>query len=152
MMLAHFATTLLGALLALVTIIDLRTMRIPDALNAALVVSGLAVNWILHRTIVDALIGAVAGYAAIYVLNMAYRALRGGDGMGMGDAKLLAGAGAWLGWMGLPFVALLGSAAGIIFVAIQRIRGRTLHAQDALAFGPFLCVGIFVVWLVQTYA
>lgn len=152
MTLVHFATTLLAALLALVTIIDLRTMRIPDVLNAALVVSGLAVNWILHRTIVDVLIGAVAGYAAIYVLNAVYRALRGGDGMGMGDAKLLAGAGAWLGWVGLPFVALLGSAAGIIFVAIQRIRGRTLHARDALAFGPFLCVGIFVVWLVQAYA
>ncbi len=152
MTLVHFATTLLAALLALVTIIDLRTMRIPDVLNAALVVSGLAVNWILHRTIVDALVGAVAGYAAIYALNAVYRALRGGDGMGMGDAKLLAGAGAWLGWVGLPFVALLGSAVGIIFVAIQRLRGRTLHARDALAFGPFLCVGIFVVWLAQAYA
>ncbi|HVK80193.1 MAG TPA: A24 family peptidase [Verrucomicrobiae bacterium] len=152
MILVHFATLLLAALLALVTIIDLRTMRIPDVLNAALVVSGLVVNWILHRAIVDALIGAVAGYAAIYVLNMVYRALRGGDGMGMGDAKLLAGGGAWLGWIGLPFVALLGSAAGIIFVSVQRIRGRTLQAQDALAFGPFLCVGIFIVWLVQVYS
>jgi leader peptidase (prepilin peptidase)/N-methyltransferase len=152
MILLHLATALLLALLALVTFIDLRTMRIPDALNAVLVVAGLGVNLLLERPILDALIGAALGYGAIFALNAFYRAARGRDGMGMGDAKLLAGAGAWLGWMGLPFVALLGAASGILYVAARRIAGRKIEGADAIAFGPFLCLGIFVVWLVQTYS
>lgn len=140
------------ALLLSAAIVDFRTLRIPDALNVVIALCGLGATALLGRSIFDALLGMAFGYALIFAANAAYRALRGRDGIGMGDAKLLGASGAWLGWTGLPFVALLGSAAGIIFVAIQSIRGRPLQAQDAMAFGPFLCVGIFVTWLVQVYS
>lgn len=148
----HLATALLLALFGLVTFIDLRTMRIPDVLNAVIVAAGLGVTWLLERSLLDAVIGAACGYIAIFALNLFYRAARGRDGMGLGDAKLLAGAGAWLGWMGLPFVALLAAASGIIYVAARRIGGQKIESADALAFGPFLCFGILIVWLVQAYA
>lgn len=146
------ATLALGALLAAIAVIDIRTLRIPDALNAALIAAGLIATWALQESMLNALIGAAAGYAILFAANAAYRAWRGRDGIGLGDAKLLAGAGAWLGWFGLPFVVLIGSALGLAWVAGARILGRRLDAQDALAFGPFLCLGVFAVWLVQTYA
>ncbi len=144
-------TVLLAALLSIATFVDIRTMRIPDALNAALVASGLAVTWLLGKPLLAALVGAAVGYLALFLLNWAYRRARGRDGLGLGDAKLLAGAGAWLGWMGLPFVVLIASALGLAWVAGARVAGRRLQAHDALAFGPFICAGTFVVWLVQTF-
>jgi leader peptidase (prepilin peptidase)/N-methyltransferase len=148
----HVATAILAALLALAAAIDMRTMRIPDALNAAIAIAGLSATWWLGKPLAPALAGVVLGYGALFLANQFYRAVRGRDGLGMGDAKLLAGAGAWLGWSGLPFVVLIASALGLCFVAAQRVRGRTLIPGDALAFGPFLSVGALLVWLVQTYA
>lgn len=148
----HLATFVLFALLTAVTVIDMRTLRIPNGLNAVLALCGLAATWALDRSLSDALIGAAAGYAAMWGASFGYRQLRGRDGLGMGDAKLLAGAGAWLGWVGLPFVVLIASALGIAFVAARRLFGREIAATDAMAFGPFLSAGVFVVWLVLTYA
>lgn len=147
-----FATGVLAALLAAAAIIDARTLRIPDALNATLVAAGLAATWWLGKPLAAALIGVAAGYGALWLVNRLYRVTRGRDGLGLGDAKLLAGAGAWVGWMGLPFVVLIAAALGIVWVAALRIGGRALKRQDALAFGPFLCVGVMAVWLVQTFA
>jgi len=147
----YAATSVFAGLLLAAAFIDIRTMRIPNALNAVIVLAGLLAAWRLDLSLPDALIGVGAGYGALFVVNWAYRALRGRDGLGLGDAKLLAGAGAWLGWTGLPFVVLIASALGIAYVAALRIRGRQLSAGDALAFGPFLCIGAFVVWVVQRF-
>lgn len=147
----HLATLVLFALLAAVAIIDLRTMRIPDLLNLLVVASGLGATAILGGSLLNSAIGIVAGYGAMWGVSEGYRAVRGADGIGMGDAKLLAGAGAWLGWAGLPFVVLIASSVGLAWVALKRLAGRTVSARDALAFGPFLCVGMFVVWLAQAY-
>jgi leader peptidase (prepilin peptidase)/N-methyltransferase len=146
------ASLVLAGLLLAASLIDLRTLRIPDPLNAAIVVSGLAATWALDRPLLAAIIGVGAGYAALYVMNYAYRAVRGRDGLGLGDAKLLAGAGAWLGWSGLPFVVLIASALGLAYVSFRRLRGAPLAAQDALAFGPFLAIATFAVWAVQIWS
>lgn len=138
-------------LLLIAALIDIRTMRIPDLLNAAIAATGLGATWLLQRDVGAALLGLGIGYAFIVLANLAYRALRGRDGLGMGDAKLLAGAGAWLGWAGLPFVLLIASALGVAYVAALRIAGRQINRTDALPFGPFLCIAIFAVWLVQAY-
>ncbi|MBY0562965.1 MAG: A24 family peptidase [Hyphomonadaceae bacterium] len=148
----HLATFVLLALLFTISVIDLRTLRIPDVLNALLALAGLGAAWVLNRSVPDSLIGVAAGYGAMWALSAAYRALRGRDGLGMGDAKLLAGAGAWVGWMGLPFVVLIASALGVAYAAARRLAGRETAATDALAFGPFLSIGVFAVWLVLAYA
>lgn len=149
---AHLATAMLVVLLAAVTTIDIRTMRIPDWLNAAIAVAGLGVTWLLERDLATALIGVVVGFALLFGANALYRSARGRDGVGMGDAKLLAGAGAWTGWMGLPFIVLIAAALGMAYVAALRLTGKSVTAAQALSFGPFLCVGIFAVWTVQTYS
>ncbi|MDX2235191.1 MAG: A24 family peptidase [Hyphomonadaceae bacterium] len=145
-MIVHAATALLALLLGAVAVVDARTQRIPDALNIALVVSGLAATALLERDLVAALVGVAAGYGAIALVNGAYRRLRGRDGIGMGDAKLLAGAGAWLGWTGLPFVVLIGATLGIAAALALRVR-----AHGTIAFGPFLAAGFFAVWIATMY-
>jgi leader peptidase (prepilin peptidase)/N-methyltransferase len=147
----HLATFALALLLLAVAIIDARTLRIPDWLNALIIVSGLIATWTLGRDLIAAAIGVAAGYAALWLVNWLYRRARRRDGIGLGDAKLLAGAGAWLGWAGLPFVVLAASAAGLAYVGIDRVRGRPFEAGRILPFGPFLCLGIYFVWLVRAY-
>jgi len=152
MLIEHLATLALAALLLAAAAIDVRTMRIPNALNAAIAVAGLVVTWYLGRDLVAAFVGIVLGYGVLAAANLAYRHARGRDGIGMGDAKLLGAAGAWIGWSGLPFVILFASATGLVFVAVLRLIGRQLSSSDAMPFGPWLCFGILTVWLVQTYA
>lgn len=136
------ASAALVLIVGLATVWDMRTMRIPDPLNALLIVSGLAANWLLERSLWDAVIGAAAGYCVIVTANLLYRRLRGRDGIGMGDAKMLAGAGAWVGWMFLPFVLLAASLLGIGY-ALARGLKRTTH----MPFGPFIGAGLVAVWI-----
>jgi leader peptidase (prepilin peptidase)/N-methyltransferase len=78
---------------------------------------------------------------------LVYRAIRGRDGLGGGDAKLLAAAGAWVGVRALPQVVLFAAIAGLVAAAGLRIAGVRLGAQSALPFGPFLALATWLVWL-----
>lgn len=139
-------TILLAALLGAAAWIDLRTRRLPDWLNAATFAAGLGAAWILGVPLIDALIGAAAGYLAIFAINQIYLRWRGRDGIGMGDAKLLGALGAWTGWIGLPFILLFASAAGIAFAIVTR-RAR----MESIAFGPFIAAGGLMTWIVLRF-
>lgn len=151
MIATHLATTALAALLIAVSWIDFRTLRIPNALNLAIGICGLIVGYMLGRDLVPLFLGMALGYLALAGVNLAYRAIRGRDGIGMGDAKFLAAAGAWVGWSGLPFTVLIASAAGIAVIAGARIMGRPVTLSDKTPFGPFLATATMIVWLVQSY-
>lgn len=138
------AAACLAALLLAVAVIDIRERRIPDPLNAAIGAAGLAATWFLGRDLVAALIGAVAGYLAIVGVNALFRRMRGRDGVGMGDAKLLGALGAWVMWWGLPFVVLIASTAGL---AVALLRGAA--RGEMIPFGPFVAAAGFIVWLAQ---
>ncbi len=140
----------LATILTIAAWFDVRAMRIPNFVNLALVVTGVVAAWI-NTDIVAALIGVASGYVLLFGANALYRVARGRDGVGLGDAKLLAGGGAWIGWMGLPFVVLIGSALGLAYVAALRLAGRELQRTDKLPFGPFLCIAIMVVWIALEY-
>ena len=96
------ACGLLWTLIAL-TFIDLDTQLLPDDITLPLLWAGLIVN--LFGTFVrsaSAVIGAVAGYLVLWIVYWAFKLIRGKEGMGYGDFKLLAALGAWLGWKVLP--------------------------------------------------
>ncbi|RMD88544.1 MAG: prepilin peptidase [Alphaproteobacteria bacterium] len=138
-----FALTLLA-----VAVIDVRHLYIPDVLSLPLIPAGLAVALFEPRLDVTAhFIGAVAGFALMWFVAWSYRRLRGREGLGGGDAKLMAAGGAWVAWEGLPLVLLIASASGLLFVAILRLAGRRLALQDAIPFAPFLAFAIWMVWL-----
>ncbi|MBI1187122.1 MAG: hypothetical protein GC206_07300 [Alphaproteobacteria bacterium] len=144
---AASATLALAGLLLIAAAIDIRERRLPDLINAAIFMSGLVATWLLGRDLLAALIGAVAGYLAIVAVNALFRRMRGRDGIGMGDAKLLGALGAWVAWWGLPFVVLIAAAAGLAVAAVRRA-----NRGDMLPFGPFLAGAGLIVWLTQTYS
>jgi leader peptidase (prepilin peptidase) / N-methyltransferase len=77
---------------------------------------------------------------------MFYR-LRGEEGLGLGDAKLFAAGGAWLGWQALPPVLLVSAASALLYVVMERVIRRS--DERRIAFGPWLSAGIWIVWLTR---
>ncbi len=133
------ACVMLWTLLAL-ALIDADTQYLPDDLTLPLLWAGLIANLFgLFAPLASAVIGAVAGYLSLWAVYWAFKLIRGKEGMGYGDFKLLAALGAWLGWKMLPLVILLSSVAGaIIGIALIAFRGRD-HTVP-LPFGPYLAI------------
>ena len=128
--------------------IDARSWLLPDALTLPLVFAGLAAAWAFEPAgLSGRALGAALGYLALRAVALAYRALRGREGLGAGDAKLLAAAGAWVGARALPQVILLAALAGLIAALCLRLAGTRLGPQSALPFGPFLALATWLVWL-----
>ncbi len=95
----------------------------------------------------EAALGAALGYLAFRLVAMLYRRLRGREGLGAGDAKLLAAAGAWLGAQALPGVVLLAAVSALALALLASARGGRLSATLAVPFGPPLAVAIWLAWL-----
>jgi leader peptidase (prepilin peptidase)/N-methyltransferase len=131
---------LLIFVLAYLAYIDLRTFRLPDLITLPLIFIGLCFNSFSNLQIVSAqesILGALLGYLFLWLMNRVYRHIRQQDGIGMGDAKLLAGLGAWLGWHALPGILLTASAFGIIGGMLWLRLNKQKHGSP-FPFGPFL--------------
>ncbi|HEY5072435.1 MAG TPA: A24 family peptidase [Caulobacteraceae bacterium] len=138
----------LGWTLVCLTAVDLVCLRLPDPLTLPLIAAGLAVSLALPgRPILDHLAGAAAGYAVLAALAWAFRWFRGVEGVGLGDAKLLAAAGAWLGWRLLPSVLLIACVAAFVWIAVSVVLRGWGVARGPIAFGAPLCLAFWVVWL-----
>ncbi|HET9668177.1 MAG TPA: A24 family peptidase [Casimicrobiaceae bacterium] len=133
------ACVLLWTLIAL-TFIDFDTQFLPDNLTLPLLWAGLLANLFdLFVPLRDAVIGAIAGYLALWIVYWLFRLIRGKEGMGYGDFKLLAALGAWLGWQMLPLIVLLSSVVGA-FIGISLIVFKGRDHDIPLAFGPYLAI------------
>ena len=121
------AGTLLGWFLLVLAWIDARHFYLPDALTLPLIASGLVFSWIADPGGWWAYAGgALLGFAVFAGIARLYRAFRGVEGLGLGDAKLFAAAGAWLSWWGLPSVLLIAALSGLLFALFVRpSKGRT---------------------------
>ena len=151
-MLIHAATLFLLCALAALSLIDARTQRLPDVLTLPLILAGIAVNGLIFSSLWTALAGAALGYGALVALELAYKRLRGRDGLGRGDAKLLAAGGAWCGAWLLPFILLAGSLGALVFVsALALVRRRAPDANQPMPFGPWLALGIALGWVYRAY-
>lgn len=134
------ARLLLCAALIVLFVTDLRQRMLPDAVTLSGIGVGLAAAVVVEPAWWDALLGAAAGGGLLLAVARTYARLRGEEGLGMGDIKMLAMIGAFLGWQ-LTFVALLlatllGSAVGIGMLALGLADRRY-----PLPFGSFLAVG-----------
>ena len=140
------ASCVFGWWLLVLAIIDLRVFLLPDVLTFPLLAAGVAVSYALAPSaLADHLIGAAAGFAVFAAIAFVYRRLRGHEGLGFGDAKLMAALGAWLAWQGLPSTLLFGAIAALIFVLTRSLAGRRI--TDPIPFGAFLALGGWIVWL-----
>jgi leader peptidase (prepilin peptidase)/N-methyltransferase len=139
---------LLGWTLLTAAWIDLRTMILPDVLTLPLLLAGLAVTAALSPGLVaDHALAAALGYLLLFGTARAYRRLRGRDGLGLGDAKLLAALGAWLGLSSLPIILVLASCTGLAAAGAGMLLGKRVTAATAIPFGPFLAAAGWLAWL-----
>lgn len=153
-LLAPPASALAGALLAFAlawaAAVDFDRFILPDALTLGLVVIGLLL--IASHGLAAALpniIGAIGGYLALAGLAWCYRRFRARNGLGLGDAKLLAAGGAWLGWTALPFVLLAASLTCLVAVTAVALVQRRPITSGPVPFGPYLAFAIWIVWFIQ---
>ena len=128
--------------------IDAEWMLLPDVLTLPLLLGGLAATWLLDPAAMpDRAVASGAGWLVLWAVAVVYRKIRGRDGLGEGDAKLLAGIGAWVGLVGLADVLLGAALAGLGWAGLLRLRGQAMTATTALPFGPFLALAGWAVLL-----
>ena len=139
----------LAGWLAWLALVDVERFLLPDVLTLPLLMAGLGLATaqagagLIHHAA-----GAAAGFALIWGVDAVHRLRTGRPGIGLGDAKLLAAAGAWLGWMDLPGVLVVASGAGLAWTVGLRLASRT--APRHIPFGPFLAAGFWGVWYFRT--
>lgn len=157
---AHFGATTTGLaaaalsfVLIALTMIDLETLLLPDELTIPLLWLGLLVNLQGHFAALDeAVIGAVVGYLALWMVYQGFRLTTGKEGMGYGDFKLLSALGAWFGWSQLPAILLLASGVGAA-VGLGLIFSGRQGREVPIPFGPYLAgAGIAVLYLGEPLA
>ncbi len=138
----------LGWLLLTLAAIDLRTGLLPDPLVLAVAVIGLGGGILLApETVADRLIGGALGAGVLAGVAFAFARLRGREGLGLGDVKLIGALGLWVGWQGLPWVILLSSMGGLAYAALRLMLRRPVAQDEELPFGPFLALAGWLVWL-----
>jgi len=138
---------LAGSLIAL-SVIDMTTMRLPDAITLPLIATGPLIAWVLGwDDPIWRVLSAAIGFLALFGVAEGYRALRGRAGLGLGDAKLFAGAGAWLGMGALASVLLWACGIALAAVVLALILQRRVEASSRIPFGPFLAIGFWATWL-----
>ncbi len=150
----HFTVSwqTLGALilsfdLIVIAIIDLQEQLIPDCLSLPLL--WLGVIFALFHIFVDlesAVIGAIAGYLSLWIVNQVFKWISKREGMGYGDFKLLAMLGAWLGWQMLPLIILLAAGTGSL-VGIGLMVFKAHDRKIPIAFGPYLAIAGWIALL-----
>ena len=138
----------LGVSLLALSAIDWRHQVLPDEIALPLIPAGLAVAWWIEPAgLLPHAAGALAGFALIMAVRWAYARVRGREGIGIGDAKLMAAAGAWVSWEGLPSVLLLAAGVGLVFSLAEAVRNREFRPHRAVPFGPYIALGFWTVWL-----
>ena len=143
-----------GLAMAAIAISDARRFIVPDRLSLPAIPAGLlASGWLAaempaHEVMLSHLTAALTGALCLFAVREAYAALRGREGLGLGDVKLAAVAGAWTGFAGLPLVLLLACLGAVAAVLAASIRGKaSVTATTAVPLGATLAPAIWLVWL-----
>jgi leader peptidase (prepilin peptidase)/N-methyltransferase len=128
---------------------DLERLILPDELTLPLIPAGLAEAWVWDGlpAVQDRAVGAVAGFLSFAGLRWLYRRWRGREGLGGGDVKLLAAAGAWIGWQGLPALVLAAALMGLALVLLAGRPGGVIRADRPVPFGAYLALALWAIWL-----
>lgn len=140
------AFALLGWLLLPLIVLDIRHFWLPDRITVLVAIAGAICGGLLSddTPLVTRAIAAVLAFAAMEALRRGYRYLRGRDGMGAGDPKLLGAIAFWTSPMDLPLLILIAATLGIADYLI-RMRKAGQEAATQLPFGAYLCVSAMLV-------
>ena len=151
-------TTLLLSILSIYFIIiffiDLKHYIIPDVLTFPLMIIGFIksfdpnLNTSVFPNYINSLCGGIFGYLIIWTIILFYKKVRNKEGMGLGDAKLLAAIGFWFGWLSIPFVLLISSLIALIYVTPSLIK-KSKNLTSQIPFGPYIILGTILYLILQ---
>jgi len=160
----HFGLNLQGLTALILTAclialagIDTDHQLLPDNMTLPLLWAGILINfWSVHTDLASSVMGAMAGYLALWSIYHLFRLLTGKEGMGYGDFKLLAALGAWMGWQFLPLIILLSSVVGAA-VGLSLMATGKLERDKPMPFGPFIAAAGWIAliwgeWIMDYYA
>lgn len=142
-------TALLGWWLLLIALLDLEHHWLPDRLTLPLLPLGLAAAWAgFGPPLAERVAGAAIGWGVLAAIAFLYRRMRGREGLGDGDPKLLGTLGAWVGAWHLPAVLLGAGLLGLAAVLAMRMRGEAVSATSRLPLGTLMVLAAWPLWLV----
>ena len=152
-------TTLLLIILNLAFIIiffiDSKHFIIPNSLTFPMMFLGFIKSFdpnldSIFPNYVNSLIGGLSGYGIIWSIIFLYKLLRNKEGMGFGDAKLLAVIGFWFGWIAVPFVIFSSSIIALISV-LPSLINKSKKFSTEIPFGPFIIIGciLYIIFIDQ---
>lgn len=148
------ASAVLAIIMGAIAAGDIRAFRVPDALNLAAGAAGAGAAWLgmgagaseRLPSLGAAALGALLCGGALLALREAFFRLRGADGLGLGDVKLAAAAGAWLGWRLFPFAVLFAAFGALVFVALWTAARGPWPRTQRIPFALYLAPAIWIVW------
>lgn len=132
--------------------IDLKHFIIPDSLNFSIIILAIFKNFLPNfntsfiHDINQSIIGGMAGYFSIWIIIYLYRVIKKVEGMGLGDAKLMAGIGLLFGWQSIPFVLFVSAVLGLISV-IPSLINKKKNLRSEIPFGPFIIIACFIYFI-----
>ena len=146
-------TTLLLIILSIFFIIiffiDLKHYIIPNELTFPLMFIGFVksfepnLNQTIFPNYINSLIGGVFGYLIIWLIIFFYKKVRNKEGMGLGDAKLMAVVGFWFGWVSIPFTIFISSFVALFFTVPSLLK-KTRDMTTQIPFGPYIIIGCII--------
>lgn len=135
------------ALLALAAA-DARAMVLPDPITLPLALAGFAATaWLAPERLASHALAAGGAFALFLAIRLGYRRFRGREGLGLGDAKLMAAAGAWLGPEPLATVVLAAALAALAVTGLRQWREQRIDLAAPIPFGAYLAPAIWLVWI-----
>lgn len=142
------ASVVLGGMLLLLATLDITHFWLPDRLTVPLGAAGLVAQAMgIGPGLASGVLAMALGFGALWLVGAVYRAVRGHEGLGGGDPKMLAAIGAWLAPESLPWVVLLAALLGIAVTAFGRVAGRSAHRFTRLPFGALMAAAAWPLWL-----
>jgi leader peptidase (prepilin peptidase)/N-methyltransferase len=138
----------LGWTLLALAWIDWTSFLLPDVLTLPLLLAGLAVTIMVQpEALTDHCLAAALGYLSLVGIGLVYRQLRGREGLGGGDAKLIAAAGAWCGLEALPWIVVSSAVLGLLAALGLALTGRAVTSRTWIPFGTCIALAFWLAWL-----
>jgi leader peptidase (prepilin peptidase) / N-methyltransferase len=152
MMLPIVFSAFLCAVLIYIIWIDFRYFIIPDLANATLLLVGVVQAFVLQqREFFDLLTSVVLAFAFTWAMRWAYFRIRGQEGLGFGDVKFMAAAGAWLAIELVPLMLFVSCVFALGYVVVMQLFKTEITISSRIAFGPHLALGLGVTWGVEQF-
>ncbi len=136
----------------MILFIDLKHFIIPDILNYGIIVLAIIKNFlpnldlIFTQDIMLSLAGGIVGYLSIWLIIYLYKQIRKKEGMGLGDAKLMAGIGVLFGWQSIPLVLFVAAVLGLLLV-MPSLVAKKKNLKSEIPFGPYIITAGLIYFL-----